>query len=139
MTHADIFAQLKETLKKSYSPYSKIKVASAIVFEAEGEQKVVFGTNVENASYGLTNCAERSAIFSSILLGLKDIDEVHIISNLENPIMPCGACRQVIAEFSSSYDETLVYCYNEEGDVKQFTLNQLLPSAFDEIKGKPIS
>lgn len=130
MDKNDIIEELKKTLNKSYSPYSKIKVAAATVFEVDGKEEVVFGTNIENISYGLTICAERSSIFNARIKGMEQVKEIYVMSNLDKPIMPCGACRQVISEFARKPDEVLVYCYNERGEEVKFKFNQLLPNSF---------
>jgi cytidine deaminase len=110
----------------SYSPYSKFRVGAAVRSGTE----IFVGTNVENASYGLTICAERVAIFSAVAAGKRSIDAVAIscvdvttelVANIK---MPCGACRQVISEFANESTRVLV-----EG-AGTYSLDQLLPSAF---------
>src|SRR3979409_384371 len=89
----------REAMKNAYAPYSKFRVGAAILV-ASGE--VFVGCNVENASYGLTNCAERSAIFTAVQQnkdGKLSIRAVAVVNGKELPCSPCGACRQVIAEF----------------------------------------
>lgn len=130
MTKEDIIENLRNVLKYSYSPYSKIQVSSAIKYKHDGVEKIEYGTNVENISYGLTNCAERAAVFSAIIKGMNSISEVYIMSNLEEPILPCGACRQVLAEFIKFPGEVNVFCYNEAGDELVFNFDQLLPNSF---------
>lgn len=130
MDKDEIIEKLKDLLEFSYSPYSKIKVSSAVKFNRVGLDVVEFGTNVENISYGLTNCAERTAVFSAITKGMKSIKEVYIMSNLEEPIMPCGACRQVLSEFIPNPDKVNVICLNEVGDEKVFKFSDLLPYKF---------
>jgi cytidine deaminase len=82
--------------KRSYSPYSKFRVGSAVL---AGSGKVYAGCNVENASYGLCNCAERSAIFTAASAGERKIRAVAVYTPTATPTAPCGACRQVINEF----------------------------------------
>lgn len=84
-------------LPNSYAPYSNIHVASAILAESG---RIYLGVNVENSSYGLTICAERSAISAMITNGDRKPVAIAIVTDLEEPIPPCGACRQVIAEFN---------------------------------------
>ena len=93
----------------SYSPYSNFKVGALCILE---NNTVIKGCNVENMSYGLTNCAERSAIFNTISQGFnyKDIKEIVIIADTEKPVSPCGACRQVMAEFLKP--STIVTMFN---------------------------
>ena len=118
-------------LSKSYSPYSGVKVAAAIEFEVEGKKQLAFGVNVENVSYGLTVCAERSAISSAIALGMSSITKLYVMSNQAQPISPCGACRQVVTEFMADAGGQ-VLCVNEAGDKQwQSTLGQLMPNRFE--------
>ena len=114
----------KEAAKYSYAPYSQFTVAAAFVTE---DGRVFTGVNVENASYGLTICAERNAIFSAVTQGATTIDTMVIYTPTAKPTPPCGACRQVIAEFSSSA-KIISFCDGEE-EIFQ-TISQLLPGSF---------
>ncbi|MDT0595731.1 cytidine deaminase [Glaciecola petra] len=126
-----VLEHLKQELKHAYSPYSGVKVAAAVEFEIDGEKRVAYGVNVENVSYGLTICAERSAISVAISQGMKEITGLYVISNQENPISPCGACRQVVSEFMSA-QSGLVYCVNESLEKDWISdLASLLPNRFD--------
>lgn len=126
-----IQAELLNTLEKAYSPYSKVKVAAAIEYEVNGEHKVAYGVNVENVSFGLTVCAERSAISSAIVEGMTHISAVHVMSNQAEPISPCGACRQVLTEFMQTPNAP-VTCVNEKIDKTwSSTLGELLPNRFE--------
>ena len=109
----------------AYAPYSKYLVGAAVVTE---DDRVYFGVNVENASYGLALCAERSAISSAIVGGASRLKAVIVVTESEIPGTPCGACRQWMAEFA---DDTLpVIVANTTGFHKTYTLGQLLPEAF---------
>ena len=122
---------LTQTLSCSHSPYSGGQVAAAVEYTVEGEKRVAYGVNVENVSYGLTICAERSAISNAIIDGMKSIDALYVISNQADPISPCGACRQVVTEFMQKADAP-VFCTNEDESKKwTSTLGQLLPNRFD--------
>lgn len=95
----ELFAVAARTLKNSYSPYSKFKVGAAVL---TGSGKIYGGTNIENASFGLTNCAERTALFSAIAAGEREFKALAIVfsqKGLGDLSTPCGACRQVMAEF----------------------------------------
>lgn len=116
--------QAIEVSKNSYSPYSKFPVAA--VFKTKDGQ-IFSGVNVENASYGLTMCAERNAIFASVTQGATDIEELVIYTPTQEPTPPCGACRQVIAEFSKTAKITS-FCDSDEE--LTLTIEQLLPSSF---------
>ena len=85
-----------EARKNSYSPYSNFPIGAALLCK-NGE--IYTGTNVENVSYGLTNCAERTAIFKAVSEGVREFDTMVVVADTERPIPPCGACRQVILEF----------------------------------------
>jgi cytidine deaminase len=110
--------------KKSYSPYSKFPVGAAVL---AGSGKTYAGCNVENASYGLCNCAERTAIFSAVAAGEKKITAVAVFTPTPEPTMPCGACRQVINEFGPGAVVTSV-C--DSAHRIETTLDALLPAAF---------
>lgn len=124
--------------KNSYSPYSKFKVGAAVL--ANG--KIYKGCNIENASYGLTICAERSAIFNAIADGATQINAISIYCSVQHPegisrleaektirnIMPCGACRQVMYEFSSN--DFLIYI-NDSVVRQVFRIQELLPYPFE--------
>ena len=94
----ELFEKAKEVSKNSYSPYSEFPVGAAILVD---DDLVFCGTNVENRSYGLTNCAERSAVFSAVSSGYKKIYAIAIVApKADYPVGPCGACRQVLTEFA---------------------------------------
>lgn len=111
--------------EKAYSPYSKFKVGAAVIGE---DGKVYGGCNIENASYGGTNCAERTAIFKAVSEGNKKMKALAIVGDLNNYTLPCGICRQVISEFADKNLE--IYCAKNENDYKKFTIEELLPEAF---------
>jgi len=112
---------------KAYTPYSNFKVGAAILLK---DGSYVHGANVENASFGLSNCAERSALFSLYSQGYKkeDIVSITIIANDHGPVSPCGACRQVMHELMPK--NTKVYLANTKGEIKEMTTDELLPYAF---------
>ena len=92
-----LFEQAMEAAKNAYAPYSHFRVGAALLLD---DGSVVTGVNVENRSYGLTNCAERTAIFRAIAMGKKNFTAIAIAApDADYPIGPCGACRQVISEF----------------------------------------
>lgn len=117
----------KDALNKAYVPYSKFPVGACLVTESG---KTYQGLNIENASYGLTNCAERTAFFKAISEGERKFQHLVIIGNTPEPISPCGACRQVMAEFCSpDMPVTLI----GENDIElQTTVADLLPYAFTD-------
>ncbi|MCR4421893.1 MAG: cytidine deaminase [Spirochaetales bacterium] len=117
--------QLKKDLiskvKNSYAPYSNFHVVAALITK----NNIYFGVNVENRSFGLTNCAERSAIFSAISNGDTDFVSIFIYSpDYDEPIPPCGACRQVISEFSKDLPIVML---SKDFDYEITTIDKLLP------------
>ncbi|AWB43777.1 cytidine deaminase [Paenibacillus sp. CAA11] len=132
MTKEELIQEALSAREHAYVPYSKFKVGAALLSEG----KVYHGCNVENASYGLTNCAERTAVFKLVSEGGRKIDAVAIVADTPGPVSPCGACRQVLSEFCGP--ETVVYLTNLHGDVSEQTMAQLLPGAFvaEDMEGK---
>jgi pyrimidine-nucleoside phosphorylase len=119
----------KTAMEKAYVPYSHFAVGAALQL-SNGE--VITGANVENASFGLTNCAERTAVFQfvtspSFQSGVK-IERIAVIADSEGPVAPCGACRQVLAEFCGP--ATPIFLADVKGQVKETRLDELLPYAF---------
>lgn len=123
------FELAKKAYENAYAKYSKFQVGAVVVLK-NGEY--IIGSNVENASYGLCNCAERSALFSAYSQGYRknDIIELVIIANTKGPVSPCGACRQVIAELMN--EDALVTMCNLEYNVKTVKVSELLPFSFAE-------
>ena len=113
----------------AYTPYSKFKGGTAILLK---NGNYILGCNIENASYGLSNCAERTALFKMISDGYtkSDVEAMCIIGQTDNPISPCGACRQVMAELLS--EDTPVYLANLNGKVKEYKVSDLLPYSFSK-------
>lgn len=114
-----------EAREKAYVPYSKFKVGAAIEME---DGTVFTGCNIENASYGATNCAERTAIFKAVSEGHSIIKKIAIVGDMSTYTAPCGICRQVIAEFAAKDIEIVLIKNQDEYQVK--TLEEILPGAF---------
>ncbi len=114
-----------EAQSRSYSPYSKFPVGAALWTDSG---KIVSGCNVENASYGLTRCAEQTAIQRCVAEGAGKPLAVVVVGNTDVPLTPCGACRQILAEFTP---EMQVICFSRSGASATFTMKELLPGAFD--------
>ncbi|MBE0701079.1 MAG: cytidine deaminase [Acholeplasmataceae bacterium] len=112
---------------RAYTPYSNFKVGAAILLK---DGTFVHGANIENASFGLSNCAERSALFSLYSQGYKkeDIVSITIIANDKGPVSPCGACRQVMHELLPK--DAKIILANTHGKTMETTTDGLLPYAF---------
>ncbi|CAM1304292.1 Uncharacterised protein g3731 [Pycnogonum litorale] len=125
-------ARVRETIwlskvarDKAYSPYSKFKVGAAVLCK---DGTIITGCNVENASYGLSICAERTAIVKAVSEGKTEFTAIAVSSLLDDYIRPCGACRQFIIEFGSSID---VYCTKQDLTFVKETSAELLPNCFN--------
>ncbi len=114
----------RRSARSAYAPYSNFRVGAAILTE-RGE--IFTGCNVENASYGLCNCAERTAIFTAVAAGRRRIRQVTVYTPTEKATAPCGACRQVIYEFGP---DARVLCICNGTDRIDTTITELLPHAF---------
>ncbi len=116
-----------KAMENAYVPYSKFRVGAALLLK---DGRVITGCNIENASYGLCNCAERTALFKVYSEGITkdDIVAMSVAGATETPISPCGACRQVMAELLNS--DTPIYLTNLKGDVKRVCVKELLPYSF---------
>ncbi len=123
--YAELIKEAERVLYNSYAPYSGIHVAAAILTD---QGSIYTGVNVENSSYGLTICAERSAISAMITAGERKPLVVAIVTDYEKPIPPCGACRQVIAEFNP--EAVIVMHSVKTGETIISRLDELFPSPF---------
>ncbi|ADE69800.1 MULTISPECIES: cytidine deaminase [Priestia] len=111
--------------KQAHVPYSHFHVGAALLTT---DGKIYRGCNIENASYGLTNCAERTAIFKAVSEGDKQFSAIAVVGDTDGPISPCGACRQVLAEFCD--DHTQIILANLKGDFVITNINEILPGYF---------
>ncbi len=115
-----------EGRKNSYSPYSNFAVGAAVM----GADGVIYrGCNIENVSYGLTVCGERNAVFNMVVHGCRTFTALAVVSAGSADAAPCGACRQVLAEFCESLD-TPVYICGGEGGVLETTVGEMMPYPF---------
>lgn len=115
----------KQARQQAYAPYSRFQVGAALLTE---EGTVFTGCNVENASFGLTNCAERTALFKAVSEGARRFVGIAVVADTEGPVSPCGACRQVLLELCPP--DMKVWLANLKGDVAETTVGALLPGAF---------
>lgn len=113
----------------AYAPYSKFQVGAVVIIN---DENYYLGSNVENASYGLSNCAERSALFSAYSNGVRkdDIKELVLIGRSNEFLYPCGACRQVIVELMNKNAKITLFRLDQK--YKEITVNDLMPYIFDE-------
>ena len=127
MNRNELIILANEAKDKSYSPYSNFRVGAALETESG---KVYKGANIENAAYGLTICAERTAAFAAKLDGVEKFSAIAITSDSKDFIPPCGSCRQVLLELCGK--DLDVHITNGAGDVKSFKLKELIPFSFDD-------
>jgi cytidine deaminase len=113
-----------EARTRAYAPYSKFRVGAAILAE---DGTVFSGCNIENSSYGLTICAERVALFKAVSEGSVNFNALALVTDTDEPVMPCGACRQVLAEFNP---RMVVVSGTIQGKSASHKLSELLPEPF---------
>jgi cytidine deaminase len=116
----------RDVRASAYAPYSKFKVGAALL-AASGE--IVTGCNIENASYGLTMCAERVAVFKAVSEGFRDFEAIAVVADSHRPTAPCGACRQILWEFCG--DIWVHVARPGRGKAKSHRMSELLPIPFD--------
>ena len=119
----DLIARAREAMRNAWAPYSEFHVGAAI--EAE-DGRVFVGCNVESASYGLTICAERMALGAAVAAGARSLRRIAVTTEVDPPAAPCGACRQLLAEFGLKLEVIAVGPSTE----RRWTLGALLPDAF---------
>ena len=116
----------------AYAPYSKFLVGASLIVPSGN---IYTGCNVENASYGLSNCAERTAVFKAVSEGQRHIDAIAIVGGaveeVTDYVYPCGACRQVLSEFLPESGDMLVFVAKSTEDYKECKLSELIPNTFD--------
>jgi len=125
----DLLSAAKQARARAYAPYSRFAVGAALLTKTG---QVFTGCNVENLSFGLTICAERNAVFAAVAAGEREFVKIGIVADSKSPVTPCGACRQVLAEFC---DDIEIACSNMEGRRFDSTLVALLPRAKEGILG----
>ncbi len=120
-----------EARQQSYSPYSGFRVGAALLC-ADG--RVVTGTNVENASLGLSLCAERAAVVRAVAEGRREFKAVAICADGDRPTPPCGACRQVLLEFAPDAEVIIVGALGCDGEMIRTTVRDLVPHGFTDFR-----
>lgn len=126
MQYQDLIKQAVESKKFAHAPYSNFRVGAALL---TNDNQIFTGCNVESSSYGLTMCAERTAIFKAYSEGERKFKAIAVAADTEDYISPCGACRQVISDLCGDIDVILI---NKNNDYKIFKANELLPFAFSD-------
>jgi cytidine deaminase len=121
----DLLAVAKQVWKNAYAPYSKFHVGAAL---RSSQGTLYQGANIENASYGLARCAEQSAIQAMASAGERAFREIVVYTEDDPPATPCGACRQILFEFGK---DARVYLVNHVGNVRIYTVRELLPDGFE--------
>ncbi len=124
---ARLIAAARDVWDRAYAPYSKFKVGSAVLASTPSGTKIFAGCNVENASFGLTICAERNAVFQAVASGARSIIAVAVVTDAPVPTMPCGACRQVLREFGP---DMVIVGATLGGQIRHYRLADLLPDSF---------
>lgn len=128
MATTDLIDLAVEVSQQAYVPYSHFPVSAVLVTK---DDQIYTGVNIENASFGLTNCGERTAIFKAVSEGAREFKELIIYGQTERPISPCGACRQVMAEFfEPDLPVTLV---SKDKSTVVMTVKELLPYSFTDL------
>jgi cytidine deaminase len=122
MDYENLIAEAMKAREKAHAPYSRFAVGAALLAKSG---RIYTGCNVENASYGLSTCAERVAVFKAVSEGERDFEAIAVVT--EKGVPPCGACRQVLMEFG---EDIQVIVANGAGEYRVFTLRELLPEAF---------
>ncbi|MSP13359.1 MAG: cytidine deaminase [Chloroflexi bacterium] len=127
--YASLWVAARAVREHAYAPFSQFPVGAALLAESG---KIYLGCNIENSSFGLTICAERVAIFNAVAAGEREIKAIAVVSR--GGVTPCGACRQVLAEFTHAPEHVVVLVEDLEGKVQCFTMAQLLPYAFGKFQ-----
>lgn len=124
---SDLMDLAAKASERSFSPYSGLRVGAALLCK---DGTIYTGTNVENVSYSLSICAERVAVFGAIAEGKRHFEKIAVFADTPKVITPCGACLQVLAQFSSESEDLTIICGNKERQIGK-TLSEVFPGPFD--------
>lgn len=127
----ELIDRARDVRANSHSPYSGFRVGAAL---RARDGRIFLGTNVENASFGLSNCAERTAIFTAVTAGVTEFEAIAVVADGPEPTAPCGACRQVLVEFGLDMEVILAGERGAEGPVRRTTVGELVPDAFVDFR-----
>nr|WGE05445.1 cytidine deaminase [Bacillus subtilis] len=125
MNRQELITEALKARDMAYAPYSKFQVGAALLTK---DGKVYRGCNIENAAYSMCNCAERTALFKAVSEGDTEFQMLVVAADTPDPVSPCGACRQVISELCTK--DVIVVLTNLQGQIKEMTVEDLLPGAF---------
>ncbi|WP_273326496.1 cytidine deaminase [Vallitalea guaymasensis] len=125
MNYSELVNEAMKAKEMAYVPYSKFKVGAAVVTKGG---KIYTGCNIENASFGATNCAERTALFKAVSEGNREFDAIAVVSSSGDFTPPCGICRQVLAELMP---EGKIILANNDGETREYMVEDLLPVRFE--------
>lgn len=128
MATTEMIELAMEVSQKAYVPYSHFPIGAVLVAK---DGQVFTGVNIENASFGLTNCGERTAIFKAVSEGVLEFSELFVYGETQKPVSPCGACRQVMAEFFTP--DTKVTLIAKDKSTVEMTVGELLPYSFTDL------
>ena len=124
--YGELIEKALEMREKAYAPYSSFSVGAAVLMD---DDRIYGGFNIENASFGATNCAERTAIFNALTEGAKKIRALAVVGDLNDFTYPCGICRQVMVEFMDSPDMEVIIVKNKDS-YRVHSIKEILPGAF---------
>lgn len=124
MTDTELLEAAEKAMENAYAPYSGFKVGAALLCSGG---RVFTGCNVENSSYGASNCAERTAVFKAVSEGYKDLEAIAIVSSGEDETFPCGICRQVLGEFSP---DIRIILRKKDGSPSVYKFSDIMPHHF---------
>ncbi len=126
----ELITRARLAQKNAYAPFSQFKVGAALLTD---NGKIYPGCNVENSTYSATNCAERTAVFTAICDGARNFQKIAVVTDREDPVMPCGICRNVLFEFSPNIE---IIAVSASGKTERAKLSALFPKGF-RLETKP--
>ncbi len=120
----ELITRARNAQKNAYAPFSQFKVGAALLTK---NGQIYSGCNVENSTYGATNCAERTAVFTAVCNGARSFQKIVVVTDSEDPVMPCGICRNVLYEFSPNME---IIAVGASGKTERLQLSALFPKGF---------
>ncbi len=120
----ELIMRARHAQKNAYAPFSQFKVGAALLTD---NGQIYSGCNVENSTYGATNCAERTAVFTAVCDGARNFQKIVVVTDNEDPVMPCGICRNVLFEFSPNME---IIAVGASGKTERIQLSALFPKGF---------